>query len=149
MYIGMIIWSQLIFNNKLQQITDTKGDQAMAHLITKHKLMIRVILWCLFINMFIGAVYLLLDIKFLWFLWQISIFLDHMINVLCIMLTYRAVGNVYDMLYESRICNKWCKACCLCSCGCYAEAEREANDDLSNLELVISSTKSDIKYDIK
>ena len=146
MYIAMTIWAQLIFNNKLKQVTDTKGDKAMAHLITKHKLMIRVLLWCLFINMFIGAIYLMMDIKFFWFIWQISIYLDIMINLLCIMLTYRAVENVYDILYYSKLCNKRCKACCLCSCCCYADSE--ANEDLNNLELVVSSrtgstTKSD------
>lgn len=140
MYIAMTIWAQMIFNSKMNQLAGCeRKDEQLMHLIIKHKLLTRCILWFIFIDSLIGALHLMLDIKWMWYVWQILIFINIMVNTLCMMLTYRVVGNVYDVMYKS-VCNGWLKACCLCSFCCCSNAKQQRAE--RDIDIIVSGTST-------
>ena len=155
-YFGMTIWAQLIFNKKLETLNEIKmskinKNKAMIQLIIKHKLMIRFTLWCTLFNATVGAIYLIGDIKWMWYIWHIIIVFNKFTNLVCILLTYKVVDNVYTVIYGSCLCNQCCKAFCLCSCfDCAASGDNDAKEkDIANqLELTVTQNrKTNVYYE--
>lgn len=89
-------------------------DYMILFIVSKHKLLIRIILFFMVFDMIIGAIYAAGQVDVFWYLWRYASFIHWCTNLICIMLTYKVVESVYHKLFDSYLCTV-CKHCCLWS----------------------------------